>query len=131
MIQKLSIAVDSISYNDGSSGKVELLGNRIVSFLPIAYPDEFRQRGLKKSSTVCILTALFNMSVNSPSPYILRQRDIRVESRRQIFVFKRFFHLLEISVLFQILEECIKDLLEELRSPVSVLATDIGFGGGA
>lgn len=26
MIQKLSIAVDSISYDDGVSGKVELLG---------------------------------------------------------------------------------------------------------
>ena len=47
MIQKLSIAVDSISDNDGTSGKVELFGNRIVGSLAIAYTDEFRQKCLK------------------------------------------------------------------------------------
>ena len=39
--------------------------------------------------------------------------------------------LLEISVLSQILEEGIKDIFEELRSPIGVLVTDIGFGWGS
>jgi len=39
--------------------------------------------------------------------------------------------MLEISVLSQILEEDIKDIFEELRSPIGVLVTDIGFGGSS
>ena len=42
-----------------------------------------------------------------------------------------FLHLLETSVLSQILEEGIKDIFEELRSPIGVLVTDIGFGGSS
>ena len=42
-----------------------------------------------------------------------------------------FLHLLKISVLSQILEECIKGILEELGRPIGVLVTDVGFGGSS
>ena len=65
MIQKLSIAVDSISYNDGASGKVELFGNRIVGSLAIGYTDEFRQKSLKIKHCMH-LDSSFSMSIESP-----------------------------------------------------------------